>query len=102
MAATTAKRRSARKTQKSAPLVKRERKMEVLGLMLMALAFLLALALVSHTPADVSIARSFSFESALDPGDNSARNLLGLVGATIAYWLVPNFIGYFSVLLTVI
>ena len=70
--------------------------------MLMVLALLLALALGSHTPADDAVARSFSFESALDPGENSARNLLGLAGASIAYWLVPRFIGYFSILLTAI
>ena len=65
--------------------------------MLMFVAALTTLALVSYTPADEPIARSFSLDRALDPGENGARNLLGLFGAAISFWMVPRFIGYFSV-----
>lgn len=70
--------------------------------MLMFAAALVTLALVSHTPADEAIARSFSFDRALDPGLNPARNLLGLFGAALSYWLVPRFIGYFSIGLMIV
>ena len=67
--------------------------------MLMALALLLALALVTYSRADDGLARAFSLRDALDPSGASTENALGLVGATLAYGLVPRFLGYPVVLL---
>jgi len=68
----------------------------------MALALLLALALVTYDPADDALARAFSWGDAFNPGGNQAENALGLVGATLAYALIPRFLGYPVLLLTVL
>jgi len=95
---TKQKRSRAKKTD--AALVSSQRKTEVFGLVLMALALLLALALVTYSPADDQLARDFSLGEAFNPRGNQAQNALGLVGATIAYGLIPNFLGYPVLLLT--
>ena len=88
------RRRSSARKKASAPLVPPQRKKEVLALVLMALALLVTLALGSYTPADDPLAQRFSLEAALDPGENRAENALGLVGAAMAWALVPSFLGY--------
>src|SRR5690606_12073609 len=101
MASTSVKnRRRADKKGPAAPLVPRQRKREVLGLILMALAFLVTLALLSYDAADDPVANAFSLDEALNPSGNRAQNALGLVGAAIAWMLVPNFLGYTVVLLS--
>ena len=63
----------------------------------------LTLALVPYAPdADRSIAEGFSWSDALSPRGNQAQNALGLIGATIAYGLIPNFLGYPVVLLALV
>ena len=84
----------------TAALVSSQRKKEILGVILMALALLLSLALVTYNPGDNHIARDFSPGAMFDPGGNQAENALGLIGAVLAFWVVPNFLGYVSVLLT--
>lgn len=91
---TTARQKSA------AALVSSQRKKEILGLILMALALLLSLALATYDPADNDIARKVSLGALFDPGGNRAGNALGLVGAVLARLLVPHFLGYTSLLLT--
>ncbi len=68
----------------------------------MALALLLTLALVTYDPADDALARAFSWVDALDPRGNQAENALGLVGATLAYGLIPRLLGYPIVLLALV
>ena len=68
----------------------------------MALALLLTLALVTYDPADDALARAFSWSDALNPRGNQAENALGLVGATLAYGLIPRLLGYPVVLLAVL
>lgn len=94
MATSKRKKRRAPSRKKATPLVAPQRKKEVLALILMALALLLTLALTSYTPADDPLAQQFSLEAALDPGENRAENALGLVGAAMAWALVPSFLGY--------
>lgn len=95
MASSTAKKRSRKSARKSnTTLVSRGRKREVLGLILMILAVLIGLALVTYSPADNAVAKSFTVQDAFDPGNNRASNALGLVGAVIARLLVPEFLGY--------
>jgi Fe-S-cluster containining protein len=65
-----------------------QRKQEVFGLLLMAVAFLLALALLSHDARDNHLASSISWVDALLPGPERAFNLLGLVGAKLSHHLV--------------
>lgn len=66
----------------------------------MVLALLMGLAFLTYDPGDDAIARAFTFQDALDPGNNRASNALGLVGAVLARALVPNFLGYSVLLLT--
>jgi DNA segregation ATPase FtsK/SpoIIIE, S-DNA-T family len=100
MASTATKRpRSTAPKKTSKPLVSPARKLELLGLILMAVAVLVGLAVLSYSPSDDSLAREFTFASAFSPEENRANNLLGLFGAGIAYLLVPSFLGYPIVLL---
>jgi S-DNA-T family DNA segregation ATPase FtsK/SpoIIIE len=78
----------------TAPLIPARRKKEVLGLILIALAVLLSLALLTWDPADRQIAASFSVEAVISPGDADAQNALGHLGAALASALVPGFLGY--------
>ncbi len=77
--------------RKAAPtLVSTRRKIEIVGLMLMALALLVTLAFVTYTPADTDIARGIV--------EGQPRNAIGLVGARLAYALVERGIGYMALL----
>ncbi len=96
----TKKRRSAPRKKAAAALVSRQRKKEILGVILMALALLLSLALATYDPADNDIARDFSPGALFAPGGNQAGNALGLVAAVLASLVVPHFLGYASLLLT--
>ena len=89
----------------SSPFVSPQRKMEVLGLILMVLALLLALAFITYTPSDDAIAASMHLTDALlQPASHQAQfrvqNALGLVGAELARVMVPGFLGYTVLLLT--
>lgn len=98
----TKKQTTRRKTtpkKKSDPLISSNRKKEILGLILMVFSLLLGLALATYSPADSDIARNFSFGAVFQPGNDRAENALGLIGASLAKWLVPGFLGYTSLLL---
>ncbi|MBT8400877.1 MAG: DNA translocase FtsK [Rhodothermia bacterium] len=75
-------------------LVSAQRKKEVLGLILMVLGVLIAIAVLSYSPLDSNLAKNFSVREAVNPGDNRAQNALGLIGAWIAHGLVYNLLGY--------
>lgn len=96
MAKNLAKRSSTRGA--NAPVISYERKSELLGIFMMAIAFCVFLALLSYKPNDNTLVESYSFGEAFALENNRAENALGLVGATIAYYLIPNFLGL-SVLL---
>ena len=72
---------------------------EVLGLVVMTLAFLIGLALVTYNASDDAIVRGSTLSDAFIPGENQISNALGLAGAWIAGLLVPRFLGYPIVLL---
>ncbi|MDX1532451.1 MAG: DNA translocase FtsK 4TM domain-containing protein, partial [Rhodothermales bacterium] len=91
---TTRKKRRKKPKQADAAFVPHERKKEVLGLVLMVLALLLALALVTYDPADDALAQGFTWADLVEPGGAPAGNALGLLGAWIARGLVPGFLGY--------
>jgi len=81
------------------PLVSAQRKKEVLGLVLMAMALLLSLAFLTYHPADDTIVESAHLAEALfNPQAFQAQfpiqNALGLLGAELARFLVPGFLGY--------
>lgn len=98
MAAAPKKKSTRSKKTTPKPLVGLGRRQEVLGLILMAIALLVTLALVTYTPADDALARAFTWADALEPGGRGAENALGLVGAALAFSLVRGFLGYVCVL----
>lgn len=73
---------------------------EVLGLVVMTLAFLIGLALVTYHTSDDVIVRGSTLSDAFVPGENQVSNALGLAGAWMAQLLVPRFLGYPVVLLS--
>lgn len=91
---------SKKKTGKAKTGVPLQRKKELLGLLLMLIGLLLGLAIITYTTSDGALARSFSFFQAINPGENRAENALGLFGAWLAYGLVANSVGYFSLVLS--
>ncbi len=100
MASTRTKKKSKNRKKSGAPLIPTQRKKEVLGLVLMAFAVLLSLAVLTYHPMDNAVAQRFSLDEALNPTDIPAQNWLGLVGASLAWMLVPNFLGYTVLLFT--
>ncbi|WP_228350334.1 DNA translocase FtsK 4TM domain-containing protein [Rhodocaloribacter litoris] len=88
------KKRGAARNNTKAGRLPQQRKKEVLGLILMGLGVLLALAVLTYNPADDGLARRFSFDALLHPGENRAQNALGLIGAALARLLVPQALGY--------
>ncbi len=94
----TPRKKAAPKT--STPKVSSQRKREILGVIMMALAVLLSLALLTYHAPDDALARDFSFRALFEPGGDRAANALGLVGAVLAWLMVPNFLGYSTMLLT--
>lgn len=69
------------------------RKKELIGVLCIALAVLLALAFISYTPSDRASVSALmaSGEAGAGPG---VQNWLGIVGAFLAWVFVPNFMGY--------
>ena len=89
------------KKKKSAGGFSRQRKQEVLGIILMALAVLVSLAVVTHDTADDALLAGAERDALFDPGDNRVANLLGPVGALIAKALVAEFLGFPTLLVVV-
>lgn len=70
-------------------------------LFLMTCSLLILLALVSYNPSDNTLVQSYTFGEAFALENNRARNILGLVGATLAYYLIPNFVGISIIMLPI-
>lgn len=93
----TTKSRSKKRTsskKKTDGSFSRQRKQEVLGILLIALAVLAGLAVVTYHAADDVRLAAEDWDNLADPGDNRFDNLLGLVGAVLARGLVANLVGY--------
>lgn len=77
------------------------RKVEIVGIIVIAIAILLGLSIFSYTPEDYQYARSLAFSDLFNPDANSrlVQNWLGPVGAYISHFLVYNLFGYTSILL---
>lgn len=100
--ATTVRKRQTGRDKPSEPLVSRQRKREVLGLVLMVVSFLMTLAILTYNPSDDPVASRFDLESVIEPANDSAWNALGPVGAVLARWLVPGFLGYGTLLFALV
>ena len=97
MSETTRTRRAPQSRRRPA-LVTTQRKREIIGLMLMTVALLLLLAFVTYSPDDSLLVASRPTPSgAAEPvriGD--PQNVIGHVGAWLAYWCVERGLGYVS------
>ncbi len=83
-------------------LISSHRKKEVLGLFLMVAGILLALAIVTYNSADDRLAKAFSLGNALNPGESAANNALGLIGSFLSAKLVPGWLGYLSIVVSIL
>lgn len=80
------------------------RKVEIIGIIVMSIAVLLALSIISYTARDYQYAQNISFLDLFNP-DSSSRlveNWLGPVGAYISHFLVHSLFGYMSFLLALV
>ena len=80
------------------------RKVEIIGIIVIAIAVLLGLSVLSYTPEDYQYARSIEFADLFNPDANSrlVQNWLGPVGAFISHFLVYSLFGYTSFLLALL
>lgn len=81
------------------------RKMEVTGILIMAISVLLLLSVASYHPDDYAIVQSLSYDSLLQVDEGPAlrvNNWLGVFGAYISYFFVNTLFGYVSILIPVI
>lgn len=81
-----------------------KRKLDIIGLLMIAAAFLLTLALLSHSHADETVAdigvgdfvRLFGGDPEIQARADTTSNWLGLFGAIIANFFINITVGYFS------
>ncbi len=78
------------------------RKMEIAGILIMAISILLMLSIISHHPNDYAIVKSIPSSTIFSPDQGPAMqvsNWLGIIGAYISYMFVNIMFGYMSVLI---
>ena len=90
----TSRRKRSGKAGSPRSLVSNQRKKEILGLILLALAFLLTLAILTHSREDDALLGGVRWDDLFDSRDNRTDNLLGPVGAIVSRALVPGFLGF--------
>lgn len=81
------------------------RKMEILGILVMAVAGLLGLSIITYNAADYTLIQSLSTDSlfALDKGPAlRIQNGLGVVGAYLSHFFVYLLFGYMSIIIPLI
>lgn len=80
------------------------RKVEIIGVIIIALAILIGLSIVSYTAEDIDHASKISFIDLFnkDASSRLVQNWLGPVGAYIAHFLVRLIFGYTSFILAVL
>lgn len=74
------------------------RKLEILGVIIMAIALLLGLSIITHNSADDTLVKQVSLSQLFSPDGVSARilNGLGPLGAIISFYLVNQLFGYIT------
>ncbi|MEQ9309029.1 MAG: DNA translocase FtsK [Balneolaceae bacterium] len=80
------------------------RKVEIIGIIVIAIAVLLGISILSYTPNDYQYAQRLGFSDLFNPDSNSRliQNWLGPVGAYISQFLVHTLFGYTSFLLALL
>ncbi len=88
--------------KKSGDFFSFERKMEMLGIILIAIAAILAISIITYRSEDFAIIQSVDFRTLLDFGQGPAlriQNGLGPLGAYMSHFFVQILFGYFSLIL---
>ncbi|MEX1010901.1 MAG: DNA translocase FtsK [Balneolaceae bacterium] len=78
------------------------RKMEIAGILIMAIASLILLAVLSYSSTDYSVVRSIPADTIFSPEQSVSQrvdNLLGITGAWIAHLFVHLLFGYMSAIM---
>lgn len=81
------------------------RKMEIIGILIMAVGVLLGLSIVTYDPGDFAVIQSLSNDSlfALDQGPVlRVQNALGIIGAYLAQFFVHLLFGYMSIVVPLV
>jgi DNA segregation ATPase FtsK/SpoIIIE, S-DNA-T family len=81
------------------------RKMEIAGILIMAISILLMLSIISHHPNDYGIVKSIPSSTIFSPDQGPSMqvsNWLGIIGAYISYMFVNIMFGYMSVLIPIL
>ncbi len=80
------------------------RKVEIIGVIIIAIAILLGLSIVSYTPEDYQYARELSFLDVFNKDATSrlVQNWLGPVGAYLSHFVVHQMFGYTSFILSIL
>lgn len=80
------------------------RKVEIIGIIIMAIAILLGLCIFSYSPRDYQYAQNISFLDLFtsDAASRLVENWLGPVGAYLSHFLVHGLFGYMSIILALI
>ena len=91
-------------TAQSSRTVESARKVEIIGIIVIAIAILLGLSIISYTPEDYQFAQNQEFLELFDPDTSSrlVQNWLGPVGAYLSHFLVYSLFGYSSLLLALL
>ncbi len=92
--------KSAKKTGE--PFFSYERKMEMLGIVIMAIGITLAVSILTYRGEDLAIIKSVDFRTLLDFGQGPAlriQNGLGPLGAYLSHFFVHILFGYISLIL---
>ncbi len=93
------------KKNNSNTLFSYERKMEMLGIVIMAIAATLAISIITYRSEDFAIIQSMDLRMLLDFGQGPAlriQNGLGPVGAYLSHFFVQMLFGYFSLILVLV
>ncbi len=82
------------------PILTSDRKVEIVGLLVMVIALLLAISIATYAPEDYSVISDSDLGSLLQPDQSASsriHNGLGVVGAYLSHFFVHMFFGYFSI-----
>ncbi len=94
-----------KKTKNNDPFFTFERKMEMLGIVIMAIAVTFAVSIITYRSEDLAIIKSVDFRTLLDFGQGPAlriQNGLGPLGAYVSHFFVHTLFGYLSIILVAV
>ncbi|HAC14586.1 MAG TPA: DNA translocase FtsK [Bacteroidetes bacterium] len=87
------------------PVLSPNRKVEIIGILVMVIAMLIAISIITYEEGDYSIISDTEISTVFQGDDvsvNRVRNGLGLVGAYISHAFVYLFFGYLSIVVAII